>query len=261
MLKTRLIPVLNIMNGLIVRSEDFITHQSMGNVVNQASRYNEWNVDELIYLDISREFSYDLGRDDHKISRYSNIEEIIQRIAKVCFMPLAFGGGIKKIEDVDLRIKNGADKVIINTKALEDSSFITTISNKYGSQAAIVSVDYRIIDGQAMVFDNFGSIPTNKKLVDWCREIESYGAGEVFINSIDRDGKANGYDIENIAEVVDALKIPVIACGGAGIVDDFLELAEDTNVSAIAAGNIFHFTENAYPRAKKFLKREGINVR
>jgi len=261
MLKRRLIPVLNIMNGLIVRSEDFKLHQNIGNVINQAERYNDWEVDELIYLDISRSQKYDLNRDDHKVNSYTSIEEIIKRISKVCFMPLAFGGGIRSIKDVDIRIKNGADKVVVNTGAFLKPEFITEISKKYGKQAVIVSVDYRNIDGKNVVFINHGSENTNVEVLDWCKKVESLGAGEIFLNSIDRDGHGDGYDINFINQVVGSLSIPTIACGGAGNFEDFVDLALESEVSAIAAGNIFHFTERSYPRAKKLLKKENVNVR
>lgn len=249
------------MNGLIVRSERFEVHQKVGNVVNQASRYNQWDVDELIYLDISRDKFYDLGRDDHKIHSYSKIEEIIDRISSVCFMPLAFGGGIRTMEDVDVRIKSGADKVVINTQALDQPNFIAEIAEKYGSQAVIVSVDYRIKEGTPMVYKNCGNVKAKYDVYTWVKTCEELGAGEIFLNSIDRDGMANGYDIDVIKKTVNMLDIPVIACGGAADEDDFIELAESVDVSGIAAGNMFHFTEMAYPRSKKSLKREKINVR
>ena len=261
MLKSRLIPVLYIKNGLIVRSEDFSYHQNIGNVVNEASRYNEWAVDELIYIDISREKNYDLRRDDHNIKSSSSIESIIASIARVCFMPLTFGGGIRTIEDIDYRIRNGADKVTLNTGAFENQKLITQAAKKYGSQAIVISIDYKIVKGQPIVFTNWGQKNTKKDLFSWVKKCERLGAGEIFINSIDRDGKANGYDIATIKRVVASTKLPVIACGGAGTMDDFVELARKTKVSAIAAGNIFHFTELSYPRAKTLLKHNKLNFR
>jgi len=261
MLKTRLIPALFIKNGLIVRSEDFEVHQNIGNIVNQAHRYNEWNIDELIYIDISREEQYDLRRDDHKVKSYESIAQIITTIAKVCFMPLTFGGRIRTLEQVDLRIRNGADKVTLNTGAVETPDLITQTSKKYGSQCVVLSVDYRLQNGQPMVYTHGGTKATGIQVLDWVKEAEKLGAGEVFLNSIDKDGKANGYDIETIGTVVQGTQLPVIACGGAGDFYDFVDLAQETKVSAIAAGNIFHFTERSYPRAKKLLKKQGINVR
>jgi imidazole glycerol-phosphate synthase subunit HisF len=261
MVKTRLIPVLYIKNGLIVRSEDFSYHQNIGNIINEATRYNEWNVDELIYIDISRTENYDMRRDDHKIKSYSSKQEIINQIASVCFMPLTFGGGIRSLIDIDVLIKSGADKITLNTGAFENPQLIKECAHKYGSQATVISIDYRITNGQAIVFTNFGQTNTSINLLDWVKEVEKLGAGEIFINSIDRDGKASGYDMETIGAVVSATKLPVIACGGAGDDFDFVDLAQATKVSAIAAGNMFHFTERSYPRAKQVLKKNGIDVR
>lgn len=252
--KTRLIPVLYIKNGFIVRSEKFETHQLLGNVVNEAARYNEWDVDELIYIDISREKEYDWRRDDHKIKSFKSVEEIIAAISKVCFMPLTFGGGIRRLEEVDLLIKSGADKIILNTGAWERPELISEVSHKYGSQCVVVSVDYRVIDGRPTVFTAYGENNTGTSVMEWVRECESRGCGEVLVKSIERDGMATGYDIETIRAVTEQAKVPIIACGGAGTVEDFMEVYEETKVAAIAAGNMFHFTERAYPRAKRRLK-------
>ncbi|MCG2616075.1 imidazole glycerol phosphate synthase cyclase subunit [Terrimonas sp. NA20] len=261
MLKTRLIPVLYIKNGLIVRSEGFEYHQNIGNIINQASRYNEWDVDELIYIDISHQKEYDLRRDDHKIKSYSSIEEIIKQISKICFMPLTFGGGIRTIEDIDLRIQNGADKISINTEALLNIDIVKKASLKYGNQCVVISVDYRIIDNEPVVFSHYGQKNTGINLLTWIRRCEEAGAGEIFINAIDRDGMANGYDTETIKKVAKETSLPIIACGGAGDPYDFVDLASEVKISGIAAGNIFHFTERSYPRAKQLLKKSNINVR
>lgn len=261
MTKRRLIPVLYIKNGLIVRSEGFSYHHNIGNVVAEADRYNSWNVDELIYIDISREKSYDLRRDDYNVSSYDSIGTIISEISKVCFMPLTFGGGIRTIDDVSFRIQNGADKVTLNTGAFENPKLITQAAEKYGSQAVVISIDYKIIDGQPVVFTNFGQKNTSKSVYNWVKECEDLGAGEIFLNSIDRDGMSKGYDTKTIDKAVSKTKLPVIACGGAGNLEDFVDLAKKTDVSAVAEGNIFHFTEQSYPRAKILLKKEGLNFR
>ena len=261
MLKTRLIPVLYIKNGLIVRSEDFEYHQIIGNVVNEAQRYNDWNVDELIYIDISIENEYDSRRDDHKIKSVASISEILKMVSKTCFMPLTFGGGIRSIEQVDYLIQKGADKISLNTGAIINPDFINQVALKYGSQALVLSVDYKIIENRAVVYSTFGKKDTQISVFDWVLEAQKLGVGEIFLNCIDRDGKACGYDIDTIGRVVDLLSIPVIACGGAGSEFDFIDLALQTKVSGIAAGNWFHFVERSYPRAKQFLKKNGINVR
>lgn len=257
----RLIPVLFIMNGLIVRSEDFNTHQIIGNIINEAARYNEWNVDELIYIDISRDKTYNSRRDDHKIKAVNSIEDIITSISKVCFMPLTFGGGIKTISDVDLRIRTGADKVVINSAAYYSPELIPEIAKKYGSQCCVISTDYRVINGKPIVHTNFGTNNTGIHVLDWVKNCQKNGAGEIFLHAIDRDGKACGYDLDTISDVTGAVQLPVIACGGGADADDLIEVYEETNVAAVAAGNMFHFTERAYPRAKKDLIRENIHVR
>ncbi len=261
MLKTRLIPVLYIKNGLIVRSEGFSYHQNIGNIINEAKRYNDWDVDELIYIDISREKQYDLRRDDHKIKSYFSIEEVINKISEVCFMPLTFGGGIRTIQDIDLRIRTGADKISLNTAAFENPALISEASLKYGNQCVVISIDYKMINGQAIVFTNFGEKNTSVPVIEWIKKCEDAGAGEIFLNAIDRDGKANGYDTITIQQVCNYSSLPIIACGGAGDVYDFVDLATETKVSAVAAGNFFHFTERSYPKAKEFLKKKRINVR
>ncbi|RYF93183.1 MAG: imidazole glycerol phosphate synthase cyclase subunit [Chitinophagaceae bacterium] len=230
-------------------------------MINQASRYNEWDIDELVYVDISRYKEYDLRRDDHKIKSYFSIEEIIKEISKVCFMPLTFGGGIKTIEDIDLRIQHGADKISINTAALMNIDLVTQASRKYGNQCVVISVDYRIIDNTPIVFSHCGQENTGLDLFTWIRRCEDAGAGELFINSIERDGMGNGYDIDTIREAYKVTSLPIIACGGAGDPYDFVDLANEVNISGIAAGNIFHFTERSYPRAKQLLKKNNINVR
>jgi cyclase len=176
-------------------------------------------------------------------------------------MPLTFGGGIRTIDEISFRIQNGADKITLNTGAFENPKLITQAAEKYGSQAVVISIDYKIIDNQPIVFTNFGQENTDKSVYNWVKECENLGAGEIFLNSIDRDGKAGGYDIKTIKDTVKSTNLPVIACGGAGSPDDFVELAKKTNVSAIAAGNIFHFTELSYPRAKILLKQNKLNFR
>ena len=261
MLKTRLIPVLYIKNGLIVRSEDFSYHQNIGNIINEAKRYNEWNVDELIYIDISRDKIYDMRRDDHKVKSVDNIDAIIKEISLVCFMPLTFGGGIREMKDIDLLIRNGADKITLNTAAIQEPGLVRAASEKYGAQCVVISIDYKMVDGSPLVFSNFGGMNTGIGLFDWIKTCEELGAGEIFMNAIDRDGKGSGYDIPTIGEAVSRTCLPVVACGGAGDLYDFIDLAKDTKVSGIAAGNWFHFVERSYPRAKQLLKKNKINVR
>ena len=261
MLKRRLIPCLFLQNGLIVRSEGFCEFKQLGNPVAQLERLNSWNADELIYVDITREGAYDLKRDDLKVPSRADVLAILRDIAARAFMPLTFGGRIQSLDTVDHFIADGADKVVINSAAYRTPELITQVALKYGAQAMVVAVDVkREDDGYAVYIDN-GRTRVEKPLAGWLREACSRGAGEVFLNSIDRDGTASGYDLALIQTVCDLVDVPVIACGGAGTFEDFAEVLQKTTASAVAAGNIFNFTENAYRRAKKMLKDEGLDVR
>lgn len=252
-------------HGWLVRSELFRIHQNLGNPVAQVERYNDWNVDELIYIDITPGDFYDRQRTDLGGDGSQNpavLSEIISLVASKCFMPLTFGGKIRTLEDIRVRLGRGADKITLNTRALEDPSFITSAAHEFGSQAIVVSIDVRRDSSSHLeVFGSFGAQPTGRDPVEWAREAQDRGAGEIFLNSIDRDGTAEGYDVALINAVVSATTIPVIACGGAGSYSDFSGLMRDTDVSAVAAGNIFHFREMAYPLAKQTLRKAGANVR
>ncbi len=261
MLKTRLIPVLFLKNGLIVRSERFVDFRELGNPINQLERLNDWNADELIYVDITRDGEYNLKRDDHKIKRQTDIITILKDIAKVSFMPLTFGGRITTLEQVDQFIMNGADKVIINSGVYKQPELINRVAKKYGSQAMVVGIDVKVEGAKHVMYINNGLTRVNDDPLDYARQVVAHGAGEIFLNSIDRDGLAAGFDSVYIKQMVAAVKIPVIACGGAGVFDDFVEVIQTTGVAAVAAGNIFNFTENAYIRAKKRLKEKNIYVR
>ena len=263
MLKIRLIPVLFLKDGYLVRSESFKIHQNLGNPVAQVQRYNLWNVDELIYIDISESDTYSKKRLDMTESDIpTNITDLITIVSKNCFMPLTFGGRIRSLEDISLRMSLGADKVSINTQAYADPDFIDLSSKKFGSQAIVVSIDYKLNDkGENKVFVNRGTEETEYSPEEWAIESERRGAGEILLNSIDKDGLATGYDTEVIKSVVSSTNIPIIACGGVGEYSDFVKGTEEGNANAVAAGNIFHFRELSYPLAKKFLKGKGLNFR
>jgi len=183
----RLIPVLFIKNGLIVRSQHFQKHQIIGNVISQAKRLNDWNVDELVYIDISRDKKYDARRDDVMIKSIDNILDMIRAISKVCFMPLSFGGNIRSVEDAVARIRNGADKIICNHLLFNQSDVLKEIIKTLGSQAVVGSIDYKIINGKAQVFKNFGTIAENMNLVEVAQRCEDIGVGELFVQNIDLD--------------------------------------------------------------------------
>lgn len=261
MVKTRLIPVLYIKNGLIVRSENFTEHKIIGNVVNEVNRYNQWDIDELVYIDISREKSYDSRRDDHKVKRINSIDEALEVIAKECFMPLSFGGGIRDFETIKRFLKNGADKVIVNTILHKKPEVVKKAVELFGSQAIIASLDYRLENGVMVFYMENGTEKINKNLIEIAEYIEELGCGEILLTSMDNDGKGEGYDLSSIKKTVNSFQIPVVACGGAIDIFDFEMAAKVANLSGIAAGNMFHFTENIYPRSKKKLVKQNLNFR
>jgi len=261
MLKRRLIPVLFLKNGLIVRSQEFHDFREFGNPIGQLERLNDWQADELIYIDISREAVFDLKRDDHKIQRRSSVLEILSDISKKSFMPLTFGGRIFHFQQAAAFIRNGADKVIVNSGAFHNPKLIEEIASYFGSQCVVVGIDVKKENGIHVAYVDQGQTRLEISPLAWAKELALRGAGEIFLNSIDRDGTANGYDLDIINEIVNAVSIPVIACGGAGRFEDLEEAFQKTSVAAVAAGNIFNFTENAYVRSKKHLIQAGCAVR
>jgi cyclase len=253
MLKRRLIPVLYLKGGYIVRSELFKIHQIMGYPVPHVSRLNEWDVDELIVLDIGTG-DYEINRSDHKEKGAASLLELIHMIAVTCAIPLTFGGRIRTVDDIRERIQNGADKVVVNSGFADRPELVTEAAESFGSQAIVVNADYRMVDGEARVFTHHAQKDTGTGVVDWAKRAVDLGAGEIFINAVDRDGTATGYDLDTINKVVAAVEAPVIACGGAGHQSHFGKCFAESGASGVAAGNIFHFTENAYPRAKTYLR-------
>ena len=251
MLKKRLIACLLIKNDLIVQSIGFKKYLPIGNPKFPLEFLNKWDVDEIILLDI----------DAYKEKRKLDLK-ILEILSKSCFVPLTVGGGISTVEDVRKFIRNGADKVSINSSAISNPKLITEIANVFGSQCIVVSIDCKLDeDGIYRVYKNSGKISTNLVASEWAKEIENLGAGEIFLNSIDRDGSKLGYDIDLIKEISDTVSIPVIACGGVGDFSHFASGIVDGNASAVAAGNIFHYIEHSTIIAKMNLLQSNIDVR
>ncbi|MEA3210628.1 MAG: imidazole glycerol-phosphate synthase subunit HisF [Chthoniobacter sp.] len=261
MLKKRLIPVLLLQNGLLVRSELFSIHQVLGNPIHEVERFNHWSVDELIYLDISRDDRYDLGRDDTRVRGLTDRLGILQEVAKTCFMPLTWGGRIRTVEEMRERIARGADKITLNTAAVRTPELITQGARVFGSQAIVVSIDSkRLPDGTLEVFIDGGRTATGLHPADWAREVERLGAGEILLQSIDRDGAGEGYDLPLISAVASVTTIPVIACSGVGRYEDYAEGIR-AGASAVAAANIWHFKELSDRGGKRALAKAGIDIR
>jgi cyclase len=262
MLKTRLIPVVLLRNGLVVQSKGFKRYQALGNPTTVVSRLSDWASDELIYLDITRDAGYDLRRDDLNTPNRDNILDIVEDVARRCFMPLTFGGGIRTVADAAARLERGADKIAINTEAFTRPAFITECAQAFGSQCVVVSVDVKQTENWRWeVAIGGGQRLTGRSVSDWVREIEARGAGEILINSVDEDGKGQGYDLDLLRTVASSVSIPVIGLGGVGQWSHFADAIRDTGVRAVAAANIFHYSEQSVLKAKKYLYEAGLNVR
>lgn len=262
MQKNRLIPVVLMKNGVVVQSKSFKRYQRLGNPSTIVERLSDWAADELIYLDISRDSVYDLGRDDLNFSNPHSIIDILKEVAKRCFMPLTFGGRVKSVHDVFERISNGADKVSINSQAVLNPALITECAKEFGSQCIVVSVDVLEQEPNCWeVFIDGGKKATGLTPVEWAYQAQELGAGEIFLNSINRDGAGQGYDIPLIRAVAEKLSIPLIACGGVGEWEHLSEGLSQGQANAVAAANIFHYTENSVFEAKKYLYDNKINIR
>jgi cyclase len=272
MLKTRIIPVLLLKNGVLVRSRNFNFHQSTGNHVEQVKRFSDWNADEIIYLDITRNGGNPVKLGMNTIgttSSYSRIElnhssgdilGLVSEISRVCCVPLTIGGGVRTIDDIRRRLIAGADKVAINTMALEVPTFISEASKQFGSQCIVLSVDVRKAGDIWKVYKNFGTEDTGLDVRDWIIKTERLGAGEILLQSIDRDGVGQGYDIDLLDYVKGAVDIPIIMLGGVGKFEHFAEGYSANKSIGLAAANIFHFTEHSIIKARKHLITRNVPV-
>jgi cyclase len=250
MIYHRVIPVLLYDNGAIYRSQEFTRHYRLGNPLQQLDRYKMWDVDEIIYLDM------------HRTAGSRRLLDDLPEIGLNCFAPLAVGGGIHSLEDIHNHLDAGADRVVINTAAIDNPSFVTDASRRFGAQAVIVSIDAkRRDDGRFEVVVDGGQRPTGRYVGDWAAEATSRGAGEIFVNSIDRDGMGTGYDINLLREVTERVSVPVIACGGVGKFDDLAVGIFQGGAESVAAANIFCFKELSYFLAKDALTAQNVPVR
>lgn len=261
MKKKRLIPVLLLKDGFLVQSNGFSKYRNLGNPITALKRLNDWSPDEIIYLDISKSSNYDLRRDDTNCNNRHDLFEILEDVSKVCFAPITMGGRIRTLEDMEKRLKKGADKISINTAALERPKLIQEAAAEFGSQCVIASVDVKKIGLDYKVMSHCGQSETKYKVIDWVLKTQDLGVGEILLNSIDRDGQKNGFDIELISSVSDAVNVPVIALGGAGEIEHFSDVLLKTRADGIAAANYFQHVEQSIYLVKKQLFQEKHNVR
>ena len=263
MKKKRVIPVLLHKEGWLVQSKGFKEYKKLGNAQKAVQRLSEWDSDELIYLDISKANTYTTNRSDTAAPEYEDLNELLGEVSKVARMPITIGGGIKSLFDIEVRLRAGADKISINRAALRDPSLISLASKEFGRQCIVVSIDYEEFDGERRLYlgsdCNFRG--DSNDVLDWLIRVEDLGAGEILLNSVSRDGMKSGYDISFLEKSSNKLRIPVIACGGAGSWDHLAEVLSETNVDAVAAANIFHFQDQSVYVARQHLASKGLPVR
>lgn len=251
MLSKRIIACLDVRDGSVVKGVQFEGLRDAGDPRALAQRYNSEGIDELVILDVTATLE---GR--------RALADTIRSVARELFIPLAVGGGIRTADDAAAAIDAGADKVSLNSAALTDPGLVTRLADRYGSQAVVVAIDARRAgDGAFAVFARSGTASAGRDAVEWAREAESRGAGEVLLTSMDRDGTRAGFDCEMTAAVSSAVSIPVIASGGAGSFDHFLDVFTHGRADAALAASIFHFAEHSVAGLKDFLHTRGIPVR
>jgi len=249
-LSKRIIACLDCREGQVVKGVNFEGLRSAGDPAELARRYNAEGIDELVILDITA-----------TIEARRALADTIRRVARELFIPLAVGGGIRTEEDAMAAVDAGADKVSLNTAALANPSLVTTLADRYGSQAVLVAIDARTEGDRFPVFSRSGTTAAQRDAVEWAREAEARGAGEILLTSIDRDGTKRGFDCALTSAVSRAVSIPVIASGGAGSLDDFVEVFTAGCADAALAASIFHYAETSVRALKEHLRAHDIPVR
>ncbi|MFQ5668009.1 MAG: imidazole glycerol phosphate synthase subunit HisF [Candidatus Binatia bacterium] len=254
MLAKRIIPCLDVKDGRVVKGVNFVGLRDAGDPVEVAQRYDEEQADELTFLDITA------SHERRKI-----LLDVVARTAETVFMPLTVGGGVRVREDVRALLNAGADKVSINTAAVQNPDFVRAAAEHFGSQCIVVAIDAKRIAGSAPhrweVYTHGGRTPAGRDAIAWARQVESYGAGEILLTSMDRDGTREGYDIALTRAIVDAVRVPVIASGGVGTLEHIYQGLTAGGASAALAASIFHYLEYTVQQCKEYLQARGVPVR
>ena len=250
MLAKRIIPCLDIKNGETVKGVNFLDLKEVGNPVEMAIRYSQQGADELVFLDISA-----------TEERRKTLIPLVRDIAKHINIPFTVGGGINALENVEELLKNGADKITINSASLSNPKLITDVAKRFGSQCMVVAIDTKVVQNQNKVFSNGGKIETEKELFSWAKEVENLGAGEILLTSMNTDGTKSGFAIEITKQLAELVNIPVIASGGAGTMKHFKDVFTETKATGALAASIFHFNEIAIPELKNYLKSKNLSIR
>lgn len=250
MLAKRIIPCLDIKNGETVKGVNFLDVKEVGNPVEMAIKYSDQGADELVFLDISA-----------TEERRKTLIPLVREIARHINIPFTVGGGINALENVEELLKNGADKITINSAALSNPKLINDVAKRFGSQCMVVAIDTKLVQNQNKVFSNGGKIETEKELFSWAKEVENLGAGEILLTSMNTDGTKSGFAIEITKQLSELVNIPVIASGGAGTMQHFEDVFTETKATGALAASIFHFNEIAIPELKNYLKSKNLSIR
>ncbi len=250
MITKRIIPCLDIKNGRTVKGINFVNLRDAGDPVELASIYAKTGADELVFLDISA-----------TEERRKTLADLVLKIAENINIPFTVGGGISSIEDVAVLLKNGADKISVNSSAIKNPTLINELSGKFGNQCITVAIDAKEIDGEWIVHLVGGKVPTDLKLFEWAKEVEKRGAGEILFTSMNNDGTKKGFANEALARLSTEVNIPIIASGGAGNIQDFADTFIKGKADAALAASVFHFEEIKIPELKTTLQKQGISMR
>ena len=250
MLKNRVIPCLDVKNGRVVKGINFVDLKDAGDPVEQAKIYSDGGADEICFLDIT---ASNENRD--------TIYDVVEKTSKKCFVPLTVGGGVRSVEDISKLLNCGADKVSINTAAVNDKQVVVDSSKKFGSQCIVVAIDAKKNGDMWEIYTHGGRNKTDIDAIKLAKEMEKSGAGELLVTSMDRDGTQVGYDIDLMSKISSAVNIPVIASGGVGTLDHLVDGIKLGNASAVLAASIFHYGKYSIKQAKEYLDSKGIPVR
>jgi len=250
LLNKRIIPCLDVKDGRVVKGVNFVSLKDAGDPVDCAKAYDHGGADELVFLDITA------SHENRKI-----FLDVVQKTAECVFMPLTVGGGISNVKDIRHLLNAGADKVSINTSAVNDPGLIRQAANNFGAQCIVVAIDAKRVNDHWEVFTHGGRVSTGKDVIDWAKEAQAKGAGEILLTSMDADGTKNGFDLPLTKAVAAAVTIPVIASGGAGALEHFYQVFAESGADAALAASVFHYGEISIPEVKSFLKQKKVNVR
>jgi len=251
MLAKRIIPCLDIKDGRVIKGIHFLNLRDAGDPVEQASLYSERGADEIVFLDITA-----------SLEKRKIILKVLEKTATKVFIPLTVGGGIRDLEDIRILLKSGADKVSINTAAVENPELVRAASEEFGSQCIVVAIDAKKIDPERWIVHTYGGTkPTSLLAISWAKRVEELGAGEILLTSMDKDGTKEGYDLELTRKISESVNIPVIASGGAGNLEHLYEAFTIGKADAVLAASIFHYGEHSIQETKEYLRSRGIPVR